>query len=130
MGIRVATVEQVREAIEFARVNADGSLLVHCFHGVGRSAAIALAIIADRLGPGAEREALDHLLMVRPEATPNLVVVELADQILHRSGRLASTVAVWEATVPRLAVARAARLQLAQARPDLYARLDIGRFVQ
>lgn len=123
LGIRVATLGEVREAIEFARVYVEGSLLVHCFHGVGRSAAIALAIIADRFGPGAEREALDRLLTVRPEATPNLVVVELADQVLQRSGQLVSALATWEASVPRLKVARAARLKLVQTHPELYARI-------
>ena len=89
----------------------------------GRSAAIALAVIADRLGPGAEREALDRLLAVRPEATPNLVVVELADRILQRSGHLVEALAAWEATIPRLKVVRAARLKLAQTHPELYARI-------
>lgn len=123
LGIRVATDEQVSAAIEFARLHIKGSLLVHCFHGVGRSAAIALAVIADRLGPGAEREALDRLLAVRPEATPNLVVVELADRILQRSGHLVEALAAWEATIPRLKVVRAARLKLAQTHPELYARI-------
>lgn len=34
LGIRVATLEEVREATQFARVHVEGSLLVHCFHGV------------------------------------------------------------------------------------------------
>lgn len=51
LGVRVATREQVGQVITFARTHTDKSLLVHCFHGVGRSAAAALAILADRLGP-------------------------------------------------------------------------------
>ncbi|HEX7857737.1 MAG TPA: hypothetical protein VF503_29010 [Sphingobium sp.] len=109
--------------MEFARAHADGALLVHCYHGVGRSAAIALAILADRYGAGAEPDALEDLLAVRPEVTPNLVVVTLADQILGRSGKLIGAVAVWEANAPGLERARAARLKLAQDRPDLYARI-------
>lgn len=123
LGIRVATTADVREAIEFARPYVAHSLLVHCYHGVGRSAAIGLAIMADRLGPGGEERALEQLLAIRPEVTPNLVVVELADQILARSGQLIAAVEAWEASAPGLKKARAARLKLAQTRPDLYARL-------
>ena len=54
---------------------------------------VALAIIADRFGPRAEREALGRLLKLRPEATPNLVAVELADQVLRRSVQLVSALA-------------------------------------
>lgn len=92
LGIRAATAEQVREAIEFVREFVGGSPLVHCFHGVGRSAGIALGILADRLGAGKEATALDQLLAVRPEVTPNLVVVKLADQLLGRSGDLIEAV--------------------------------------
>ena len=68
--IRVASREQVAAALTFAREQATGSLLIHCYHGVGRSAAIALAVLADRLGPGSEDEAMNQLLTIRPEATP------------------------------------------------------------
>jgi predicted protein tyrosine phosphatase len=122
LGIRVATIEEVSEAINFARSFSERSLLVHCFHGVGRSAGIALAILADRLGPGEEAGALDNLLTIRPEITPNLVVVELADHLLGRSGRLIEAVAAWEKSAPGLKEARAARLKLVQTRPELYTR--------
>lgn len=122
LGIRVATEEQVREAIDFARSFVERSLLVHCFHGVGRSAGIALGILADRLGPGEEGGALELLLAVRPEVTPNLVIVQQADNLLGRSGKLIDAVARWEATVPGLKEARAARLNFARTRPDLYTR--------
>ncbi|WP_337186111.1 hypothetical protein [Phenylobacterium sp.] len=123
IGLRVATREQVSTALEFGRSHASGSLLVHCFHGVGRSAAIALAIIADRLGPGAESTALAQLLALRPEATPNLVVVALADELLTRSGHLAGAVASWESTAPGLREKREARAQLVRSQPHLFSRL-------
>jgi len=126
LGIRVATLADVERAVAFARSWTDRSLLVHCFHGVGRSAGIALAILADRLGPGNEAQALERLLAVRPEVTPNLVVVALADELLCRSGRLVATVAAWEATAPGLAEARAMRLHFATTRPELYARAQPG----
>lgn len=126
LGIRVATLEDVKRAVVFAQSWTDRSLLVHCFHGVGRSAGIALAILADRLGAGNEPQALERLLAVRPEVTPNLVVVALADQLLERSGRLVAAVAAWETSAPGLAEARATRLHFARTRPDLYARAHDG----
>jgi predicted protein tyrosine phosphatase len=126
LGIRVATLEDVERAVVFARSWTDRSLLVHCFHGVGRSAGVALAILADRLGPGNEAQALERLLTVRPEVTPNLVVVALADRLLERSGSLVAAVAAWEAFPPGLAEARATRLHFARTHPELYARADDG----
>jgi predicted protein tyrosine phosphatase len=120
LGVRVATRDQVAEALAFARTHAKGSLLAHCFHGVGRSAAVALAIFSDRLGPGNERTALKQLLAIRPIATPNLVVVKLADSILQRQGDLAAAVAAWENAAPGMKEKREARLQLVQTNPELY----------
>lgn len=128
LGIRVATLGDVERAVVFARSWIDRSLLVHCFHGVGRSAGIALAILADRLGAGYEVQALERLLSVRPEVTPNLVVVALADELLQRSGRLVEAVAAWEATAPGLAEARAMRLHFARTWSELYARAERASF--
>lgn len=87
---------------------------------MGRSAAIALAILVDRMGPGCERAALDELLAIRPTATPNLVVVKIADEILERQGGLVTAVAEWEAVTPGLAEKRKARRQLVESNPELY----------
>lgn len=124
LGIRVATREQVVEAIAFAEARETESLLVHCFHGVGRSAGIALAILASRRGAGQEEQALDDLLKIRPEATPNLVVVKLADQILDRRGALQAVVAQWEARTPHVQMARRARRDFVRRYPQLYAHVS------
>lgn len=123
LGLAVATEDHVARALEFARRNQEAALLVHCFHGVGRSASIALAILADRSAPGEEADALRQLLAIRPEATPNLVVIAHADRLLGRGGRLIEAVAEWEAITPHMKPAREARRQLATERPELYARL-------
>lgn len=122
LGIRVATRQQVRDALAFAQMHAAGSLLIHCYHGVGRSAGIGLAILAARLGAGSEERALTDLLQIRPEATPNLVVVKLADELLGRNGVLLSTVAAWEARTPRIQKARRDRSAFVRRMPHLYAR--------
>lgn len=120
--IRVANRDQVAHAITFAGEHTAGSLLVHCYHGVGRSAAIALAVLADRFGPGREDEAMDRLLTIRPEATPNLVVVEHADAVLGRGGDLLRAVTTREAQTPEAVRMRAIRRSFVEQHPELYAR--------
>ncbi|WP_162815026.1 tyrosine phosphatase family protein [Erythrobacter aureus] len=121
-GYATALPDDVRAALEFARAHAGGSLLVHCFHGVGRSAAVGLAILADRLGPGREVEALDALAAVRPGTTPNLVAVEYADQLLERDGALLAALLEREAGEPDTLRARQRRYDYATQNPSLYAR--------
>jgi len=83
---RLASKEDVVTALSFSTKHE--SLLVHCEAGVGRSTAMALAIIAERLGKGREADSMAEVLRLRPEASPNLRVVELADEILGRNGAL------------------------------------------
>lgn len=117
----VATSEQVAEVIAFGRAHVADALLVHCTHGVGRSAACALAILADRAGKGHEAEAVAQLFAIRPEATPNLVVVALADQLLGLDGALVASLAAWEASVPGFAQKRADRISYYEKNRNLYA---------
>ena len=77
--------DHVQQALTFAR-ETDGPLLVHCRAGVSRSTAIALAIAADRLGAGNERQACKWLRQTYPQAQPNRLVVFLADEYLGRHG--------------------------------------------
>ncbi len=78
----------VRSALTFARQWEQPSLLIHCHAGMSRSPAIALAIIADWLGARREEEALRELLKVVHLCTPNGLIVEIADRVLERKGRL------------------------------------------
>ena len=119
-GYATATNEQIAQAIAFGRSHADKSLLVHCFHGVGRSAAIALAIIADRLGPGREMDAVNILYAQRPQAMPNLVALSKADTLLGRNEKLLSTVLAIEDSEPARQELRRMRYQFAQANPHLF----------
>ena len=126
LGYAVATSDQLQAGLAFLRENREGSLLVHCMHGVGRSAALALMDLADRLGPGHEDEAVTSLLALRPEATPNLVAVRLADDLLDRAGELLGAVQRSEAANPEKLRARRRRHQFAVDNPGLYARADQG----
>ena len=79
--------EHIQQALTFAR-ETDGSLLVHCRAGVSRSTAIALAIAADRLGAGKERQACEWLRQTYPKAQPNRLVVYWSERVLDCSGAL------------------------------------------
>lgn len=104
-----ATPGQVAEAIVFARGFTRSRLLVHCNAGLCRSPALALAIIADRMGRGREQEAVDALALIRPGAAPNLLVVEVADMLLGRDGALAAAWTQRERGNGRVARARLLR---------------------
>jgi predicted protein tyrosine phosphatase len=108
--------------LAFGPEHANGSLLIHCRMGVGRSTAAALAILAERLGPGNEADALATLLEIRPCACPNLALVAHADAELGRAGALTAAVEGWQAGRPDIMELRKARAKFVQANLRLYAR--------
>ena len=85
-----ATEEDVRRIIRLAEglSSETGRVLIHCEAGVSRSSAAALIMYACWLGPGREREAMERVLAQRPVALPNWRMVEIADRLLVRDGRL------------------------------------------
>ena len=85
-----ATEQDVREIIALAEDlrTSRGRVLIHCEAGVSRSTAAALIMHACWLGPGHEGEAMRCVLAQRPIAIPNRRMVELADKLLDRGGRL------------------------------------------
>ena len=68
-------------------------LLVHCWAGVSRSTAAAYVIACARSAPGQEQAWADRLRQAAPTATPNPLIVALADRLLHRSGAMGRAVA-------------------------------------
>ena len=82
------TEADLEAALGFARIHAGKSLAVHCLHGRSRSAAVALAVIADRMEDGMEIEAVERLLAGVPLAHPNPLLVRHADRLLGRNGRI------------------------------------------
>jgi predicted protein tyrosine phosphatase len=68
----------------------DRPLLVHCAAGVSRSPAAALAIACQRRSDLAELVIAQALRAAAPQATPNPLILALADDALGRAGRLAA----------------------------------------
>lgn len=85
-----ATDQDVLRIIRLAEtLGSDGGrVLIHCEAGVSRSTATALIMYGCWLGPGREREAMARVLTQRPVAAPNRRMVEIADRLLERGGRL------------------------------------------
>ena len=85
-----ATDEDIQQIISLARElqSATGRILIHCEAGISRSTAAALIMYSVWLGPGREREAMMRVLAQRPIAIPNRRMVQIADRLLNRNGRL------------------------------------------
>jgi len=76
-----------------AETGADAHLLVHCHAGVSRSTASIALILAQALpGTPAER-ILEEVLRIRPQAWPNLRILEMGDAQLNRRGELVAAAA-------------------------------------
>jgi len=63
-------------------------MLIYCFAGISRSTAAAFAILCQRHPAQAERDLAHILRKASPSATPNLLMVALADNQLERQGRM------------------------------------------
>jgi len=83
--------KHILSALSFAEKIDGGSILIHCHAGVSRSSAIALAIIAKKLGKGKEVESVKTLEKINPHARPNKLLVWLTDEILERNKKLYDT---------------------------------------
>jgi len=69
------------------------TLLIHCFAGVSRSTAAAYALACATRPPGEEEDLAAQLRKLCPEATPNALMVALADTILGRDGAMTRAIA-------------------------------------
>lgn len=95
--------EHVRRILRFAKDmkgERSVSLLAHCEQGIARSTAAVYIVLAYLYGPGQEAKAMADVVHARSSARPNELMVELADRVLKREGRL----------VRELELARLARL--------------------
>jgi predicted protein tyrosine phosphatase len=93
-GLTTPTEADVAALLAFA-ASWDGArpLLIHCWAGVSRSTAAAYVIACDRTAPGREADWAVRLRSLAPTATPNPLMVALADRLLNRDGAMTRAVA-------------------------------------
>ena len=84
----------VAEVLEFAsRWNQRAPMIIHCFAGISRSTASAYASLC-ALNPDVPEDLIARRLRrASPTATPNKLIVAIADDILGRGGRMADAIA-------------------------------------
>lgn len=81
--------EQVERLLEWVKtLPKDAHLVIHCYAGISRSTAAALAVKVQELGVSRVSEAIDWLLDHRPQACPNPVITKFADELLDAKGEL------------------------------------------
>jgi predicted protein tyrosine phosphatase len=87
--------EHVEAILKFGRRLTAGAfthekahLLVHCHMGVSRSTAAMVMLMAQSNSQEREDRIFEQLLELRPQAWPNSLMVEFADEQLGRHGRL------------------------------------------
>jgi len=68
-------------------------MLVHCWAGVSRSTAAGFIIACQRAPQRSERDIAQALRAAAPYATPNGLLVSLADAALGRAGRMSAAIA-------------------------------------
>jgi predicted protein tyrosine phosphatase len=83
----------IEELFAFAKGwRREAPLLIHCYAGISRSTAAAYSI-ACALAPERDEDELARTLRkASPSATPNPLIVELADRTLGREGRMVEAV--------------------------------------
>jgi predicted protein tyrosine phosphatase len=90
--------EDVAELLTFGRglmdePREDAHLLVHCHAGVSRSTASMALILAQTLPDVPASRIFEEVLRIRPQAWPNLRMLELGDAQLKRRGEVVAAAA-------------------------------------
>lgn len=86
---RLPTISELNEILSFGRrAEKEPHILIHCHLGVSRSTAAMLALLAQRHPEKSADHLFEILRLIRPQAWPNSVMVELADGLLGRNGSL------------------------------------------
>lgn len=92
-GLIHPTVETVEQILKFGRGwEPFEPMLVHCWAGISRSSATAFILACERAPGVAEREIAENLRRASVAANPNPLMVQLADDMLGRGGRMVDAV--------------------------------------
>lgn len=81
--------DRARAIIDFVKAwDGDGDILVHCNRGVSRSTAAAYVVLCMREPQTSEAALMARLRKAAPHADPCPMIVNAADEILGRDGRM------------------------------------------
>jgi predicted protein tyrosine phosphatase len=75
-----------------SRVSAQARPVISCEAGRSRSVAAAFLLLVQRFGIDHASQALDYVHAVRPQASPNRLIVRYGDDLLGAQGRLVALV--------------------------------------
>jgi predicted protein tyrosine phosphatase len=90
-GLTKPDADLVRAIIDFGRQADAFPVLVGCWAGISRSSAAVYIMVCDR-NPGFEGPIAQELRRRTPLATPNRLMVALADELLGRNGRMSAAI--------------------------------------
>lgn len=92
-GFVTAQASDIKKLIDFLeKWQQKSPILFHCWAGVSRSTAGAYIAANHIRGKGAEQELADKLRKAAPFASPNPLVIALADEYLQRDGKMISAI--------------------------------------
>jgi predicted protein tyrosine phosphatase len=93
-GLTEPSRKDIEKLIAFASTwHGPAPFLVHCWAGISRSPAAAYIIACARGTDGDEQNQARALRHAAPQATPNPLMIGVADDILSRSGRMIQAIA-------------------------------------
>ena len=121
--------KQVAAGLDFVMEHIEkGPVIIHCKAGKSRSAAMALGALS-KLYPGTpEAELVDMLLALRPQAAPNILMVEMLDELTGRGGKLVQAVLDHPVITAQRAQAESNRRDLAREKPELFRKMFPEKF--
>jgi len=83
------TKAMVKQALEFGKkLPRNHFIVINCGYGISRSTAIAFALLCQSRPKVSETALLQEIIKLRPEASPNALIVKFADELLQRDGRM------------------------------------------
>ena len=118
-GSKTPDFEQVEEGIQFVMDNIGSrDVIIHCHKGKSRSSAIALGALALVYPDDSAEKLIEKLLEMRPQAAPNIIVVQYADMIAGRDGKLVQAVADHPVLTAQREAAHTSRVNALKNDPD------------
>lgn len=94
------TIQDVESILNLYDQILNKRVFVHCFAGISRSSATVFALYARHYGDGNELLALEKTIDSAPYKGiwPNDLIVQHADELLKRNGKMQEELAKWKAT--------------------------------